>query len=242
MQHRYREFDFMGIGRKARGLIAPSLYVARQVERYFKSDCSVIHYGTDINYFTPPESKDEAKIKSGDKPDEAIILSVAALEKRKGIQKIIDALPEIIKRIRKVKFIVLGGGEYQKHLEAMIKNKKLEEYVYLKGEVSYVRDYYRAADLFILLAEFEANSIACFEAMACSLPMITSEGSSFGEFIKKDFGFMVDGDDTESTAKTILKVLEDKDFRLEAGKYAREYAVKNFSWEKATEELCNLFF
>jgi len=237
-EHRYSEFKRFGISTYAHRILAASQYVAQQAERYLEKPCIPNPNGVDINHFTPPVSKDKAKASLGFSNTDKIMLSIAALEERKGVQKVILAMRQVLKSYPEAKFIVLGEGPYRPKLEAMISELKLEEAVYLKGIVSDVLPFYHAADVFILLAEREANSIAVYEAWACGLPVITERGDAYAEVVRPDIGQMVNGLDKGAVTNAILHFLDQSSVQRDhLAKQTRRYVRENFTWSVAADSL-----
>jgi glycosyltransferase involved in cell wall biosynthesis len=86
-----------------------------------------------------------------------IMLTNARLTPWKGIDMLIEIMPDLLKRYSQLKFMVIGQGPEQANLEKLIRNLNLENQVFLLGRVSRqeVIDYLRASDLFVLNSNYE---------------------------------------------------------------------------------------
>lgn len=237
-EYRYNEFKQHDIAKHAETIFAASQYVADQGTKYFDRECIPNPNGVNIQRFLMPMSIAEVKDGLGYAADEKIILSVAALDERKGIQKVLAALNSIKAECKQVKYIVLGEGSYRGQLEQMIIQHDLQSCVELKGYVSDVLPYYQAADVFVLLADREANSISIYEAWACGTPVVTEQGDAYQEVVKPQFGLMVDGSDECMVAESILHFLKQNEAeQKETSQKTRRYVEQNFTWSVAAQNL-----
>ena len=90
---------------------------------------------------------------------------------------------------------------------------------------------YSAADIFVLLSQYEAFGISVIEAAACGLPCITSDESAFPEIVNQDIGFRVNKEDTAEMIR-IIKMLKDKKGRENFRFTARARVEQHFDVQK----------
>ena len=93
---------------------------------------------------------------------------------------------------------------------------------------------YNAADLFVYPSLYEGFGLPILEAMACGVPVITSNLSSMPE-VAGDAGILVDPNDVNALADAMTRVLTDRVLRatLAAKGLAR---ARSFSWERMAQE------
>src|SRR5262249_43551817 len=88
------------------------------VEQALGRAAQVIPIGVDLDYFTPDAAKDMPwRERLGLQPDERVLLSVAALEARKGIDHVLDAMPGLLAEGIAVHYVVAGEGPQRAVLE-----------------------------------------------------------------------------------------------------------------------------
>jgi glycosyltransferase involved in cell wall biosynthesis len=239
--HKYKEFQEYGLIKNVDMLVSVSRFVANGVKRYFKRESVVIYNGIDCKKFIRLDlvSTEVEKIKKHN--NQKILLTVGALEERKGIQKVIEALPVLKRQGINFRYIILGEGDYKYYLEKRIQELCLSENVVLLGAHSDLLPYYNLADVFLLLSYGEAFGLVLIEAMACELPVIVSQQPPFDEIINDSCGIMVNENNPEEVSQAILKLLENDNLRKEMGKKAREYILKNFSWDIIANKYLKLF-
>lgn len=170
---------------------------------------TVIRNGIDAKKFYPI-NKLEARKKLGLPIDKKIFLSVGGLVERKGFHHIIDVLPNIIKEIPNLYYVIVGGktveGDISDLLRKKIKELKLESYVMLAGlkpheELVY---WYNAADVFCLYSSKEGCPNVILEALACGTPVVASKAGGSPEIIvNENFGFLVNN--KEQLKQAIIK-------------------------------------
>lgn len=229
--HRYREFERWNFQRDAIHLIAVSQATAREVEPWAGRSCVVIGHGVDTDRFHPdPILRAQIRRDLGLEVDTPILISVAALEERKGMQWVIQALPELLKTIPDIHYLIIGDGPYRSHLAALVADLALEARVYLLGAKLDVHPYLCAADIMMVLSRGEASSISLLEALACEIPAITSGCPPFDELISEAWGMMVDETDSQQIMSAVLRLVEDPKDRSTKGSAGRASIIERHAW------------
>lgn len=147
--------------------------------------------------------------------DQPVIVSLGRLVKRKNYPLLLQALA-IVRSQLKVKLIILGEGPERKHLEEVIAKLGLQECVSLPGHVANPWSNIAKADVFVMSSLDEAFCLALVEAMACGVPVISTDAIGGGpRSILEDgkYGNLVPIDDPEALGTAIYKVLTSKDWR-----------------------------
>jgi glycosyltransferase involved in cell wall biosynthesis len=144
----------------------------------------VIPNGVDTAYFKPIIRDSTKKAIS--------ISTLAALEERKGMQFVINALARFGTALdMPFEYHIFGDGPYLKELQDLIRRVKLEHLIFIHSSTANAREALQRSDVFILPSKGEAFALAPIEAMACGLPIITSNFEPYTEFVNESFGKMV---------------------------------------------------
>jgi glycosyltransferase involved in cell wall biosynthesis len=98
---------------------------------------------------------------------------------------------------------------------------------------------YNCADLFVYPSLYEGFGLPPLEAMACGIPVITSNTSSLPEVVG-DVGIMVDTTDVNSLCEAMHSVLTNKELWSRMSNMGRERS-KLFSWEIAAKEILGVY-
>lgn len=145
-----------------------------------------------------------------------IILTVARLVPWKGIDLLIELMPELVKKNPNFKLVIVGDGPYGPALERLIKKLGLENSVVLTGSISRSRiaNYYAAATMFVLNSGYEGFSHVILEAMKYHLPVIASDKGGNKELIISDFnGLLLPYNDKSSWREGILRLWGSQELR-----------------------------
>jgi glycosyltransferase involved in cell wall biosynthesis len=240
--HRYKEFRRYRLVEKADALVAVSDYVAAGVRKTFGRECSVIHNGVNPDAFTPNEElRREGRNLLGLQGESPVLITLSALEERKGIQWVIRALPILLQEFPDVVYIVLGEGRYRQSLEQECRQLGVTNAVRLLGSSDRVVTYLGAADLGCLLSEGEAMAISLLEYMAMELPVVTSTHRPFDQFVRPDWGVTVDEHNSPEVARVVSELLRDRTLRITMGKRGREEVLKNYTWSRVARKYADLF-
>lgn len=239
--HRYEEFERFGLARRAQELVAVSDYAAGGVRAQFGRECSVIGNGVDVQRFSASAAlRRTVRQRLGVDSKAPVIISVAALEERKGIQWGIRAVARLIPRFPTLRYWVLGEGAYRRTLEAEIRNLGLEGHVFLLGSQGDPVSFLAASDVGCLLSHGEACGIALLEYMAMELPAVTSRHPPFDELITPASGLMVNETDAEELAATLRGLLEDEPRRRAMGMAGRRRVLEQYTWDQIADRYLEL--
>jgi glycosyltransferase involved in cell wall biosynthesis len=239
--HRYAEFERLGLARHADQLIAVSECVARGVEAQFGRSCAVVVNGVDPDAFRPsPEARRAVRQRLGLDQNAPVLISLVALEERKGVQWVIRALPRLLPEFPDLQYWVLGEGGYRTVLEQEIRSLDLEQHVRLLGVSDEVPSYLAAADIGFLLSYGEACPIALIEYMAIGLPIVTSCHPPFEEFVRSEWGERVQETDTATVAMSIRQLLRHPRRRCAMGRAGRQHVLQQHTWERVADSYLRL--
>ena len=127
------------------------------------------------------------------------------------------------------------GGLYSeeslgKELRTLAINLKVDKHVHFLGYQSEVNQAYNGFDVFTLTSFSEGCSNVIQEAMFASLPIIATNVGGNPELVQDGItGILVKSDDHREWSEAVLKLKRDPELLKRMGKYAREYALANFS-------------
>lgn len=143
-----------------------------------------------------------------------IILTVARLSaaEHKGYDRVMKALPLVLKEFPKAKYVLVGKGS-DTRVDELLKNPLIKEHVMLTGraEDDELNDYYNLADVFIMPSKFEGFAIVHKEALLCGKPVIASDEYGGREALfDGELGIAVPPEDIDAIANAILAVFRGK--------------------------------
>lgn len=209
------------------GVTAVSEYLKEDTYKHFKitRDIRVIPNFIDLTRFSlKPREHFKKAIAPG---DERILIHTSNFRKVKRIADVIN----IFDRVRKVipsKLLMVGDGPERVNAEQLCRDLNIGQDVRFLGKQEAVEEILSVSDLFLMPSESESFGLAALEAMACKVPVITTNVGGLPELnINGVTGFMNDVGDVEGMAKNALYILEDCD-RLGKFKKAALNQAKKF--------------
>lgn len=176
-----------------------------------------------------------------------VILTIARLckqEKYKGYDKIIEALPIILKRFPETVYILAGGGDDVARIKNLVKELKLENNVILTGPLleNDLVDYYNLCDVFVMPSRGEGFGIVFMEALACGKTVVAgNQDASREPLLNGELGVLVNPDEVQTIAETIIKVFRKEiNSRFLDSQFLRRKTTENFSFERFKAKLKEL--
>ena len=151
------------------------------------------------------------------------LVSVGRLDNGKNHQLLIKSL-EFFK-LQKVRLYIFGDGILKTELEKTIQDLKLENYVFLMGFESNIYKYLKAADLFVFSSNHEGFPNVILEAMACELPIVSTNCPSgpneifkvntdydFSDNVVTDYGILVPRNNIKKMVEAINILMQNKKY------------------------------
>ena len=162
----------------------------------------------------------------------------------KGVGYLLDAMPIVLREIPGAKLTIVGGNGEWDRMANQIKDLGIENAVELAGKQPFEKlpEYLNSADVMVVPSVWlEAFGQVTVEAMACAVPVVTSDiGGSTEINVDGQTGFIVPKADANALAEAIMKILKDSELRNRLGQAARKRVEENYSYEVLTEKFLNL--
>ncbi|NBX87268.1 MAG: N-acetyl-alpha-D-glucosaminyl L-malate synthase BshA [Bacteroidetes bacterium] len=157
---------------------------------------------------------------------EKIIIHTSNFRKVKRIEDVIAVFASIIKEIP-AKLLLIGDGPERSHIEKVSREFNTCDWVTFLGKQEAIEEILSIGDLFILPSESESFGLAALEAMACEVPVISSNAGGIPEVnIHGVTGFLSNVGDVEDMAQNAIKLLKDPDLLAKFRKNALKQAHK----------------
>lgn len=196
----------------------------------------VIPPAIDTGMFVPNQDKKSLRRKFNLSPNDFILITVRNLVPRMGIDNLIIAFKEVVKKHPRAYLIIVGGGFMKKKLKLLAKKLNLIKNINFAGSLKddELFSYYRLADLFILPTRYlEGFGLVTLEAMASGLPVLgTPVGGTVEILSKFDQNFLFADSSPQSMAKKILEFMNSKPDMIQLAKRCREFVLQEYSQEK----------
>ncbi|MDD5013957.1 MAG: glycosyltransferase family 4 protein [Atribacterota bacterium] len=191
--------------------------------------CHVVPVGIDIPFINSRLSESRIARKDiGIPEDNLVLLTVTRLAADKGADKVIRAFVDIKKTLPNIKLIIIGSGYQEKEILKLIADNKLKNDVFhfknIPEEELY--GFYRISDIYISAFSFLTSSISTVEAMACSLPIITTAQP----WLVKDSqnGIALENNEPQSISNAVIDLV--KEYKLkQKGKISNGIA-QSYDW------------
>ncbi len=209
-----------------------------------KNKIALIEHGVPDIHFSPEKSKKEFKLEN-----KKVLLTFGFIGRSKGIETVINALPEIVEKFPEVIYIVLGkthpnvlrhsGEEYRIFLLRLVKNLQLENHVIFLNEFIDEQELFKylyACDIYITpyLNEAQITSGTLSYAVGVGAAVLSTPYWHAAELLAKGRGKLFSFNDSDDLAKTLTELLDNPEELNKLKNKAGEYG-KKITWPKIGE-------
>jgi N-acetyl-alpha-D-glucosaminyl L-malate synthase BshA len=171
-------------------------------------DIKVIHNFIDFTRFRKI-NKDHFR-KAIAPEGEKILVHISNFRKVKRVEDVIRIYEKVSKRVR-AKLLLIGDGPERKLMEDLSRQLKVCDGIRFLGKQEAVEELLAIADLFILPSENESFGLAALEAMACEVPVISSNAGGLPEVnIDGVTGYVCEVGDVDTMADRCIELMEDE--------------------------------
>lgn len=212
------------------GVTAVSQHLRTETLEYFKitREIEVIPNFVDLEKFKK-QKKDHFK-KALCPHGEKLIAHISNFRKVKRIPDVIRVFHNIHSVIPS-KLLMIGDGEERTMAEQLSRDLKIYEDVRFLGKLEAVEEVLSVADLFLMPSEKESFGLAALEAMACEVPVISSNVGGLPELnINGVTGYLSTVGDIEDMSRNALHILDQENlprFKENALKRAKQFDIGN---------------
>jgi len=214
----------------------------------------VCYNGVDPGKYDPASVKSEDVMKLreyykiGD--DDKMILFLGRLTSVKGADRLVMAMPSILKKVPKAKLVIVGVGDMKRHLLGLVSTYGLQNVVKPRFEWIDERErimHYAACDVCVVPSLYEPFGIVPLEAMSMSKPVVVGARGTSGmrdtvvHMGPGQCGYHVNANEPEDIAWGTLNVLSDEAHAKMLGENGRRRVLEYYTWEVAARNTLRVY-
>jgi glycosyltransferase involved in cell wall biosynthesis len=196
-------------------LIAVSKSIERKIADEHRTGAPVrlIYNGVDLQRYDHQEACCTLREEYGMEPGSQIVGVVARLEPEKGHQTLIEAWPQVLRKVPGAYLLIVGEGSRRDFLEQWAAAHKVAHRVVFTGRRDDIPAVTAALDVAVLPSWREAQGLSILEAMALSRPVVASDVGGIPEMVEDGVtGLLVQHDNPIALADAIVRLLTDHAF------------------------------
>ncbi len=197
-----------------------------------------------------PEEKAQLRKRYGVAEHETVIFFVGRLVTVKGVDKLVEAMPEILAEYPETKLVILGIGDMEQDLRMHAASAGIEDHIIFRSE--FVSEHERIrhfafADVVVLPSLYEPFGIVCTEAMAMAKPVVVGARGTNGmreQIIpsgKNQCGIHINPYDPSDIAWGINQILAIPDKGKQMGLNARKRVLQEFTWDIIAKKTLSIY-
>lgn len=162
--------------------------------------------------------------------DEKLLVHISNMREVKRASDVVRMFQQVRQHVPS-KLLMVGDGPERAHIEELCYQYKTCNDVRFLGKLEAIEEVLSVSDLFIMPSAQESFGLAALEAMACQVPVISTNVGGLPELnIHGQTGFLTDVGDVNAMARYAIEVLQDDNlprFQANALKRAQEFSIEN---------------
>ena len=193
-----------------------------------EENVDVVLNGIDLDSFNRDERVEKKPYR--------IITTASADVPLKGLKFLIEAMTEIIEEIPEAHLMVLGRAKKEGDIAKQISRLNLEEKISFRSGLSQseVVSLYSSSHICVIPSLYEGFGFGAGEAMACGLPLISTQSGGLKEVIGQD-AVIIEARSSKAIVKAVKDLFSNKEKQLALSRAGRKRMENEFNWMKAAE-------
>ena len=193
-----------------------------------EGNVDVVLNGIDLDSFNRDERVEKKPYR--------IITTASADVPLKGLKFLIEAMTEIIEEIPEAHLMVLGRAKKEGDIAKQISRLNLEERISFRSGLSQseVVSLYASSHICVIPSLYEGFGFGAGEAMACGLPLISTQSGGLKEVIGQD-AVIIEARSSKAIVKAVKDLFSNKEKQLALSRAGRKRMENEFNWMKAAE-------
>jgi glycosyltransferase involved in cell wall biosynthesis len=202
-----------------------------------------LHSGIEFERFATPERKrDEVREELGFGPEHRVVGTIACLKPQKAPLDFVNAAAAAHALDNRLRFFIAGDGYLRPVVEALIRERGLQDVVKLLGWRRDITDLLHAMDAFMLISLFEGLPRAVLQAMAAGVPVVATAVDGTPEVVENGVtGLLVPPGRPEAAAARLLEMLDNGELRKVCVEKARMKLTSDFDINRMVRDLDKLY-
>jgi glycosyltransferase involved in cell wall biosynthesis len=195
-----------------------------------RSAISVMHLGVDTELFRPlPEKKREPH---------RLMTTASADAPLKGLSVLLHAIASLRSDYPDIRLTLVGRPRPGGDTEKLIASLGLGELVQCYKGISHQEmvEKYADASIAVVPSLYEGFGLPAIEAMACGVPLVSSDGGALAEVVE-DAGLLVPAGDRQALADAIRRLFEDDNLRTDVASRGLSRVEHHFCWNRCAERM-----
>ena len=236
---------------QAKNIICANSYTASLVKDILseetKKKVRVVNPGINLNVPFITKGEKQSLIEKYHLEDKIVLFSIGRLVKRKGFDKVIEVMPNILSTIPNLCYVLAGTGKDEKYIKE--KASDIKNIIFL-GKISEREKWtwLSLCDIFIMPArncssDFEGFGIVYLEAGLMSKPVIAGDSGGVRDAVLGDkTGILVNPNNNSQIISAIIRLAQDQNLRHKLGQKGRERTIKQFNWRDKAKEFAEIIY
>lgn len=219
--------------------------MVEQSKKLVNREYFITPFGVDTKFFRPLEEKNS--------DDKIVVGTVKMLLPHYGILDSIKAFVRLCERLKeegdleteeKLAYEIYGRGKQKKELQSLIEKSGMTEKIRLCGFVKNEKlpEVFNTFNVFCCCSLMESFGVAAVEAMACGVPVVTSDADGFNETVKDgETGLIAPRGNIERIADCLYKLVKDKEERERMGMAGARHVKSLYDWDKSVDTMLSVY-
>ncbi len=203
-----------------------------------------IFSGFPLETFLAAKNDLELRKKLGLAPDDFVVGKIARLFKLKGHDDLFAIAPGLVQKNPKIKFLLVGGGEWRARFQNLAKTLGLEKHFIFTGLVPPIEvpKFVGIMDALVHLSLREGLPRALPQALAAAKPVVAYDCDGACEVcLDGETGFLIQPGDLKNLTEKIIQLAGDSKLREQFGSHGQKFVRENFAVEKMVDDIYNLY-
>ena len=152
-------------------------------------------------------------------------------------------MPKILEQNPGARLVIIGRGHMKKSLMKNAKKLGIEHAIFIRSSMSFedLSQHFRSADLVVYPSYYEGQGLIPLESLASGTPVVTVDQAPLTEMVDMSVGDLFQSGDSGDLAKSVCRILDQPQQRVEKAKAGRERVLTKYTYEHNSEDFLRIY-
>ncbi len=225
-------------------IVTPTRGVAEIIKNWGVTNENIVAIasGVNENEFENPDGKAVRK-KIGIIDDETLLVFIGRITAEKNVCFLMRAVAEVLKKDRKIKFLVCGGGDQNMAMQKIAEDADILKQTIFAGLVpnEQRKNYFAAGDIFVHASKSETQGMVLTEAMYMGLPVVAVKATGVNDLVGNFVTGILTSENESEFSAAVEKLIADNGLRGKFSENAKRVARENYTSSVCAKKMLEIY-
>lgn len=229
---------------KSNYVITPTPSITKKIKDWGVKNVNIASIASGVNEdeFALSDGK-SVRLEMGIADDETLLVFIGRITAEKNVCFLMSSVAQVLKKNKKIKFLVCGGGDQISSMEKIAKDAGIEKQTIFAGLIpnDLRKNYFAAGDIFVHASKSETQGMVLTEAMYMGLPVVSIRATGANDLVGNFVTGILTNESEDEFSAAIEKLVADRGLRQKFSENAKSASRENYTSSVCAQKMLEIY-